>query len=106
VKTKRSISYEQHLNKWLKDPDAAAEYLNAHLEEEDSFDALLFLTALNDIAKAHGVAEVAKKAGVGRESLYKSLSKKSNPKIFTLVKILKVLGLKFVVKTDKKKKVS
>lgn len=59
--------------------------------------------ALRDVAKAYGVAEVAEKAHLGRESLYKALSSGGNPKLTTLRSLLKVMGLKLAVQIDKRK---
>ncbi|WGS52542.1 putative addiction module antidote protein [Paraburkholderia sp. D15] len=68
-----------------------AEYLNAALEEDDS-DALL--AAIADIAKARGIAKVAAEAGLGRESLYKTLSPGSKPRMDTVLRLLRALGVK------------
>lgn len=71
-----------------------AEYLNAALEEGDA-DALL--AAISDIAKARGVAKVAAEAGLGRESLYKTLAPGSKPRVDTLFKLLRALGVRLSV---------
>ena len=69
----------------LKDHDEAVAYLNAALEESLKGDAEsqhLFLTALRNVAEAQGgIGNLAKKAGIGRESLYKTLSEKGNPEM-------------------------
>ena len=67
-----------------------------------------FLLALHDVATAHGFANVAKKSDLGRESLYKALSKSGNPKIETLSTLLKTMGLKLSVeaKVVKRKRAS
>ena len=95
---KRTKKYEESLMESLKNPEEAAAYLNAHLEEEDSEE--MFLLALRDVAKAHGFSEVAEQADLGRESLYKALSKDGNPKLSTLKSLLKVVGLKLAVEAD------
>ena len=75
----------------LKDPEYAAKLLTMSLEEE-ALD--VFLINLRDIVKARGgVAAVAKAAGLGRESLYKSLSPGHSPEFKTICAILKALGL-------------
>ena len=56
--------------RYLSDDAAVAEYMTAVLEPEDPD---LLLLALGDIARARGIAQVAKDAGLGRESLYKAL---------------------------------
>ncbi len=88
--------YEDSLNESLKDPQEAAAYLNTHLEDNEE----LFLMALRDVAKAYGVADVAEKAQLGRESLYKALSSDGNPKLTTLRSLLKAMGLKLSVEVD------
>ena len=95
---KRTKKYEESLMESLQNPEEAAAYLNAHLDEEDSEE--MFLLALRDVAKAHGFSEVAEQADLGRESLYKALSKDGNPKLSTLKSLLKVLGLKLAIETD------
>ena len=68
-----------------------AEYLNAAREEGD---ADLLLAAIADIAKARGIAKVAADAGLGRESLYKTLAPGSKPRMDTVFKLLRALGVK------------
>ena len=57
-------------------------------------DAALFTAALGDIARAKGMTEVARAAGLGRESLYKALSPDGNPEFATVLKVVRSLGLK------------
>ena len=61
----------------------------------------LFLLALRDVAKVYGMGEVAEKAQLGRESLYKTLSADGNPKLATLHSLLKVMGLKITIEVGK-----
>ena len=93
----RSKKYQDWLIDKLKDHDEAVAYLNAALEESlkgDEESQHLFLLALRNVAEAQGgVAQLAKKARVGRESLYKALSKTGNPKWHTLVSLIIGLGL-------------
>src|ERR1700735_4061901 len=93
----KSRKYEDFLHQHLKDHDEAVAYLNAALEESLKGDAEsqhLFLTALRNVAEAQGgIGNLAKKAGMGRESLYKTLSEKGNPKWHTLVSLVIALGL-------------
>jgi probable addiction module antidote protein len=62
--------------------------------EDNAGDGLLIRTALNDIARAQGMTQVARDAGLGRESLYKALSSTGNPEFATIMKVMKALGLK------------
>ena len=77
--------------KYLKSPFEMAAYLDACFEE-DAGDGLLIRTALNDIARAQGMTQVARDAGLGRESLYKALSSTGNPEFATIMKVMKALG--------------
>lgn len=79
--------------KYLKTPFEMDAYLDACFEE-DAGDGLLIRTALNDIARAQGMTQVARDAGLGRESLYKALSSTGNPEFATIMKVMKALGLK------------
>jgi len=101
MKRKKSISYDIGLIERLKDPEYAAGLLMACLEEKEGDPEKLFLVALRDVAKAHGFKVVAEKANLGRESLYKAISKKGNPKLTTLTAILDAMGLKITIKPRK-----
>ena len=70
-------------------------YLEAALE---SGDASLIAAALGDIARAKGMTEIAREAGLGRESLYKALSPDGNPEFATVLKVIQALGLKLHAK--------
>jgi probable addiction module antidote protein len=94
---KRTRSYEDSLRAALRDPAEAAAYLNAHLEEKGKGAQKLFLMALRDVAAAFGMKTLAHKASVGRESLYKSLAKAGNPRLSTLVAVLRAMGLELTV---------
>ncbi len=100
---KQARSYQDELIKSLKDPAEAAAYLNAHLEEEEGDSDELFLLALRNIAKAHGFGEVAATAGLGRESMYKSLSESGNPRLKTLQSLLHAMGLRLAVEVEHKR---
>jgi len=77
-------------------PEFAAEYLRAALEDDDEPSVLLI--ALRRIAEARGgLAMVAKAAGIERESLYRALSVRGNPRLSTLVAVTKAVGLKLTV---------
>ena len=75
---------------YLKSEKDIVAYLEAALEEGD---AALFTAALGDVARAKGMAEVARKTGLGRESLYKALSSDGNPEFATVLKVVRSLGL-------------
>ena len=103
---KRTRKYEDSLIESLKDPKEAAAYLNAHLEEEGEDAEALFLLALRDVAKSHQISELAEKAELGRESLYKTLSAEGNPKLTTLRALLQAMDLKLTVEPTKTRKAS
>jgi probable addiction module antidote protein len=74
----------------LKTEEDMAAYLEAALEEGDPN---LIAAALGDIARAKGMTQVARDAGLGRESLYKALSPAGNPAFGTILKVVAALGL-------------
>ena len=87
--------YQDELLKALEDPEEAAEYLNAALEEGDKDTILL---ALRNVADAHGgVAKVADGAGLNREHLYRMLSRQGNPALSSLTALLGALELRLAV---------
>lgn len=82
-----------------KSPSEAAEYLSVALEEGEPE---LFLLALRDVAEAYGgMKKLSKKARLNRENLYRMLSAKGNPGIYSLNALLKVFGMKFKVELEK-----
>ena len=93
----KSKKYQDWLIENLKDHDEAVAYLNTALEESlkgDEESQHLFLLAVRNVAEAHGgMSKLAEKAHLGRESLYKTLSDKGNPKWHTLVSLIIALGL-------------
>jgi len=78
---------------FLKTPEEMAAYLDACFDE-DAGDGILIRAALNDIARAKGMTQIARDAGLGRESLYKALSSTGNPEFATIMKVMKALGLR------------
>ncbi len=74
----------------LKTEQDMAAYLEMALEEQDP---ALIATALGDIARAKGMTQTARDAGLGRESLYKALSPTGNPEFATILKVITALGL-------------
>jgi probable addiction module antidote protein len=79
---------------YLKTPEARVAYLEAAFEEGDP---KLISIALGDVARSMGMTNVAKEAGITREALYKALSDKGDPKLSTLLGVLKALGLRVTV---------
>src|ERR1700693_190828 len=97
MKRKPSASHDEAMIQRLhKDPEFAAEYLKAALEDDD--EPRVLLIALRHLAQARGVAKVAKAAGIERESLYRALSANGNPRLSTLYAVAKAIGLKLTVK--------
>jgi probable addiction module antidote protein len=80
--------------RYLGDDAAVAEYMNAVLETGDTD---LLLLALGDVARARGMAQVAKDSGLGRESLYKALTPGAKPRFDTVVKVARALGVQLTV---------
>ncbi len=78
--------------RYLDSEEAVAEYMTAVLEAGDPD---LLLLALGDVARAKGMAQVAKDAGLGRESLYKALTPGAKPRFDTVMKVARALGVKF-----------
>ena len=79
-------------SKYLDNDEMVAAYLNAALDEGDSD---LLLAAIADIAKARGITKIAMAAGLGRESLYKTLAPGSKPRMDTVLKLAGAIGVKF-----------
>ena len=81
-------------SEYFENEEDAIAYLNAAAETGDP---ALLQAAIGDIAKARGMGQIAKEAGVGRESLYKSLNKEGNPSFRTIVKVVDALGGRLVI---------
>lgn len=79
---------------YLETREDMATYLEAALEDGDSS---VITAALGDIARSKGMSEIARQTGLGRESLYKSLSEDGNPEFTTVLKVVDALGLKLHV---------
>jgi probable addiction module antidote protein len=80
--------------RYLDDEDVIAEYLTAAAEDPNPD---VFLAALGDVAKARGMASIAKESGLGRESLYKALSAGARPRYETVSAVLRALSVKLTV---------
>jgi probable addiction module antidote protein len=89
---KRATDFRDDLLADLADPEEAAHYLNAALEDSEE----MALVALRDVAEARQMARVAEEAGVAREALYRMLHRSGNPTFGSFMGILSALGLKIV----------
>jgi probable addiction module antidote protein len=76
----------------LRTPEEMAAYLEVCMEEANG-DASLIAKALGDITRAKGMTQVARDAGLSRESLYKALSGERSPSFDTILKVVDALGL-------------
>lgn len=92
--SKLSVSYKESLHERLADPEYAAGYLDAALEDSDP---RVFLLALRDVAEVQGIAKLASEAGLKRESTYRILSEQGNPELKSLNALLHTLGLRLSV---------
>ena len=82
--------------RYLDSDEAIAEYMSVVLESNDPD---LLLQALSDVARAKGMAQVARDAGLGRESLYKALAPGAKPRFETVMKVARALGVKFTAQS-------
>ena len=90
---KKTAATRYDVAEHLRTPKEMAAYLEACLAEADG-DAAFVAKALGDIARAKGMAQVARDTGLSRESLYKALSGDRSPSFDTILKVLDALGLK------------
>jgi probable addiction module antidote protein len=89
---KKTVTSRYDVAEHLRTPREMAAYLEACLEEANG-DAAFIAKALGDIARAKGMAKVARDAGLSRESLYKALSGDRSPGFDTILKVVEALGL-------------
>lgn len=75
----------------LETEDDIIAYLDAALEDGDP---AVIVHAIGNIARARGMSQIARDAGLGRESLYKALSPEGNPEFATVLKVVKALGIR------------
>lgn len=94
---RRSVSHERKVIERLRDDaEFASEYLRAAMEDDE--EPRVLLIALRRIAEARGgIAQVARKAGIERESLHRALSGRGNPRFSTLSAVAKAVGLRLTV---------
>jgi probable addiction module antidote protein len=96
---RKSKLYQPDLIEGLRDAREAEAYLNAALEEDDPE---LFLLALRNVAEAQGgVAQLAEKTKLNRESLYKMLSERGNPELRSLEALLHAMGFRLAVAVNR-----
>jgi|SRR5579872_3442458 len=97
----RHKDFHEHLLEILQDPEEAAGYLNAALEDEDP---RVFLLALRDVLEARlgGLSTAAKKSRLNRESLYRMLSEKGNPQLKSVRTLLGSMNMHLAIEADKK----
>lgn len=79
---------------YLSDPETAQAYLAAVFEDGDADE---IRSALNDIARAHGITDLSRETGLSREALYKALGPSGNPTLTTLLAVTKALGIRLSV---------
>jgi probable addiction module antidote protein len=98
----KTDSYRENLLESLRNPDEAAHYLSACLDDEDP---RVFLLALRDVADAHGgIRALSRDARLNRESLYRMLSKSGNPSLDSLAAVLKAFGMRLAVQVTGSKR--
>ena len=92
-----TAKYEDGLKAALANPDEAAAYLNAALEDNDQE---VFLLALRDVTEARGFSQVAKDTDLNRENLYRMLSSTGNPQLSSMNALLRSFGLRLAVEVE------
>ncbi len=94
----RTTAYQKDLIEALKNHNEAAAYLNAAIEEGDR---AVFLLALRNVVEANGgMAAIAERANLSRESLYRMLSRRGNPEIKSLLNLLHAMGFKLSIEAQ------
>lgn len=93
IKTGKTKTTPYDVAEHLRTPEEMAAYLDAWLDDAPD-DAAGIAKALGDIARAKGMSQVAKDAGLSRESLYRALSADGNPSFATVLKVARALGVK------------
>jgi len=104
--TKKLDGLDRLMIEHLKDPKFAVEYLRENWEYQGPDKLELLLQALHRIALAHGMTDVAEKAGVSRRNLYKMFSENGNPSAKTLLVVMGALGLTLTVAQAKPRRKS
>ena len=96
----KTVTTRYDVAEHLRTPDEMAAYLEACFEEADG-DAAFIANALGDIARAKGMTQGARDAGLSRESLYKALSGERTPSFDTILKVIEALGLELHAKAGR-----
>lgn len=99
-KASASRPHEAWLHEQLTDPVFAAEYVTAAAEDAPA----VYLAALRQVAEAHGMAKIAEAAGIPRESLYRALSPRGNPRLSTLTAVMRAAGMKLSAEAAARRK--
>ena len=89
----KTVTTKYDVSEHLRTPEEMAAYLEMCMEEANG-DTAFIAKALGDIARAKGMTQVARDAGLSRESLYKALSGERSPVFDTILKVIRALGLK------------
>lgn len=97
MKKKRAVQKTFDAAEYLDNDAVIPEYLSAAAEDPNPE---VFVTALGHVAKARGMAQIAKESGLGRESLYKALSAGAHPRFETINLVLHALGVKFAIVSE------
>lgn len=98
---KKSVSHKEGLLEDLQNPEFAAEYFNAALEEGDM--GVILLAVKNLVEANGGMSKIAEMTGLNRESLYRALSEDGNPKLSTFYKVLHAVGMKLIATPENHK---
>jgi probable addiction module antidote protein len=93
-KTKSPVTRPYNSAEYLDSDEAITAYMEEALETGDP---AFIAKALGTVARARGMSQIAKKAGLSRESLYKALSTEGNPALGTVIRVLHALELKFSI---------
>lgn len=98
---KKFRNYQEKVIEDLRNPEVAYHYLNEALADEDP---RMFLLALKNVHEAQGgqITDLAKKAQLSRENIYRILSKKGNPKLTSIISLLNAIGFSLAVQPVKK----
>jgi probable addiction module antidote protein len=94
----KGTKFKKYLSNELLDADFAAEYIVAALEEND---ADFLNQALAEVVKAHGISDLSEETGIARQAIYAMTSKKGNPTLQNMNKILNAIGLELTVRSKK-----
>jgi len=93
-------NFDSYLEQWLKQPGNAAQYLMDIINDQDEGMDEALIVGLKDVVSAFGVAEIARKANINRQHLYRILDGKSSPRLSTLRAILAAVGACLTVKSQ------